>query len=128
MLTFADDFRRSEPMARKVCREVVGMETPFAVSEDGRTGVVYADKLFFSRECVLMVSSIYSEKYYISIAPHEGDRVRITLCEKQGTPVRESLLRSFMNAFMDYQVRLDLQKEFGEMRRKIVEYAFSPVK
>ena len=47
-------------------RREATVEIPFAVSEDGRQGFVYADKLFFNRECVLTVSDIYSEKYYIS--------------------------------------------------------------
>ena len=103
------------------------MEMPFAVSEDGRLGFVYADKVFFNRECVLTVADIYAETYYVSVAPHQEDKVRITLCDKHGARMQESTLRSFMNDLVDCQVRLDLQKEFGDLRKRIVEYAFSPV-
>lgn len=109
-------------------RREATVEIPFAVSEDGRQGFVYADKLFFNRECVLTVSDIYSEKYYISVVPYQDDNVLVTLCGKREEPMQENILRSFMNDLIDYQVRLDLQKEFGDLRKRIIEYAFSPVK
>ena len=52
----------------------------------------------------------------------------VTLCGKREEPMQENILRSFMNDLIDYQVRLDLQKEFGDLRKRIIEYAFSPVK
>jgi len=32
-----------------------------------------------------------------------------------------------MNDLIDQQIRIDLQKEFGQLRNIIIEYAFSPV-
>lgn len=104
------------------------METPFAVSEDGLCGHVYAGKVFFSRECVLAVSNLHAGKYDVSVEPYGAEHVEITIYSRDGSPVREEMLRRVMNDLVDCQVKMDLQKEFGALRDRIVEYAFAPVR
>ncbi len=103
------------------------MATLFSMNKDGLTGSLVASTAFFSRDCLLMVSDNYSKEYYISIDAHEEEQVRVTLMKKDGEKFDERVLREFINELIDFQTRLMLQKEFGEIRKKIVEYAFSPV-
>ena len=102
------------------------MGTSFFMEKSNRTGSILASTAFFSRECMLMVSGIHEKEYYISMAP-AGSDVRITMSRKDETPFSEVVLKEFINKLIDYQIRLDLQKEFAEIRKKIVDYAFSPV-
>lgn len=104
-----------------------GMETLFSMDKDCRTGGLVVCTAFFSRDCVVMVSDKYSKEYYISIVPHEEEQIEIRLARKDGERFDERILREFMNDLLDYRTRLILHKEFGEIRKKIVEYAFSPV-
>lgn len=41
--------------------------------------------------------------------------------------IDEKMLKNMMNDLIDFQIRLDLLKEFGDLRKTIVNYAFSPV-
>lgn len=101
------------------------MKTSFFMEKNNSTGSILASA-FFSRECVLMVSGIYEKEYYISIDLIESD-VKITISRKDNAILDEVVLKEFINKLIDYQIRLDLQKEFGEIRKKIVDYAFYPV-
>ena len=103
------------------------METLFSMGKDCRTGRLRVSTALFSRDCALMASAKHSKEYHVSIVPHAEDQVEITLARKDGEKFDEMLLRELMNELIDCQIRLNLQKEFGEIRKKIVEYAFSPV-
>lgn len=103
------------------------MEVPFAADKDERGACVQASRMFFSRECVLAVANLYAGTYDVSVEPSGADHVAITLYSRDGTPVEGSVLRGLMNELVDWQVKMDLQKEFGGLRNRIVEYAFSPV-
>lgn len=39
-----------------------------------------------------------------------------------------NLIKNFSNRVIDYQIRKDLEKEFGHIRDTIVDYAYSPLK
>ena len=102
------------------------MKTSFFMEKNNSTGSIFADSAFFSRDCVLMVSGIYEKEYYISIDLIESN-VKITISRKDNAILDEVVLKEFINKLIDYQICLDLQKEFGEIRKKIVDYAFYPV-
>ena len=109
-------------------REKILMEVPFGVSEDGLRGHVYAAKVFFSRECVLAVSNLYAGKYDVSVEPFGTEHVKITIYSRDGSSVKEEMLRRLTKDLVDYQMKMDLQKEFCGLRDRIVEYAFAPVR
>lgn len=100
---------------------------PFKIVDNDKRGVLLMKKEFFERECILQVSSEYSSSYFVSFYPISHDSLEITIKSKDNTAIDETLLRSFFNDCIDQQIRIDLQKEFGELRNKIVEYAFFPV-
>ena len=102
-------------------------QDPFQLGEDGMKGTILASKKFFERDSVLTVSGKYSEQYFVSVQPVGEFDVEITISAKAHSSLSEDLLKQFMNDLIDQQIRIDLQKEFGQLRNIIIEYAFSPV-
>lgn len=104
------------------------METlPFKIINGGESGIVIVQKEYFERDCILRVVSDYTPQYLISFYPISDSSVEITINSKDNTYIDESLLRKFFNDCIDEQIRIDLQKEFGNLRQRIVDYAFLPV-
>ena len=101
--------------------------SPFFTKDDGKKGVIIASKDFFERDCVLTVANNYSDSYWVSVQPSGERDVEITVSTKDGSLIAVECLKSMMNDLIDQQVRLDLMKEFGEIRKTIVSYAFSSV-
>ncbi len=99
----------------------------YRLEESGRRGVIRAEKLYFERDCVLYVAGQYTPNFFVAISPLPDNAVEIVITAKGKAPILEDLLRQFLNDCIDQQIRLDLQKEFGELRQTIVTYAFSPV-
>ena len=102
-------------------------QVPFQLGEDGMKGTILASKKFFESDSVLTVSGKYSEQYFVSVQPVGEFDVEITISAKAHSSLSEDLLKQFMNDLIDQQIRIDLQKEFGQLRNIIIEYAFSPV-
>ena len=100
------------------------MNQPFFIDEAKNQGVIIAEKEYFTRDAVLLVADQYSKTYFVSVYPENEHSVRISIIPKEGQ-ITEVNLRSMMNELIDYQIRVDLEKKFGEIRNKIVDYAFS---
>ena len=98
---------------------------PFSIIDDGKKGVIIASKDFFERDCVLTVANSYTGNYWVSVQPIAERNVEITVSAKNGSLIDNECLKEIMNGLIDHQVRLDLVKEFGGIRKTIVDYAFS---
>ena len=99
--------------------------SPFAIKDEGKRGIIHADKNFFERDCVLTVAAQYTDKYFVSIQPIGDRTVELAVSAKEDVKITENFLKEIMNALIDQQIRLDLIKEFGAVRKTIVNYAFS---
>ena len=99
----------------------------YRLEEDGRRGIIRAEKIYFERDCVLYVAVRYTPNFFVAISPLPDNAVEIVITAKDKDTIPKDLLRQFLNDCIDQQIRLDLQKEFGELRQAIVTYAFSPV-
>lgn len=100
---------------------------PFAIQDNGRRGIVRAEKEYFERDCILRVVSEYAAAYAISFYPVSETSIEVSIKSKNNTPIDEALLQNFFNDCIDEQIRIDLQKEFGSLRQCIVEYVFMAV-
>ena len=98
---------------------------PFKITNNGESGIIHAKKEYFERDCILRVVSEYSSIYDISFYPIYNDIVEIIIKSKNKSNIDESILQKFFNDCIDEQIRIDLQKEFGNLRQRIVDYAFS---
>lgn len=118
------------PMSRIAQREMrEGKMTglPFKITDCGKHGLITAEKEFFERDCILRVVSEYTHKYFISFYPDSEYSIRIDIAAKDNSDIDEILLKEFFNKCIDTQIKIDLQKEFGDLRQRIVDYAFLAV-
>ncbi len=106
------------------------MDVPFRLEDDGKLGIITAEKQFFTGKCILDVSAEVSCLYHVSYdARSDPEAIIINVSLKdEDRRLTEDELRDFMNRLIDHQSWLDLNKEFGEIREKIVAEAFSPLK
>lgn len=102
-----------------------GAMRQFSLSNDAKKGEIIASKVYFERDCVLNVAEKYTDKFYVSIFPCDESNVKISFRAKDDTELNEKFLRQVMNELIDQQVKIDLQKEFGPIKEKIVSYVFS---
>lgn len=100
---------------------------PFKIINNGNIGIIRAEKEYFERECILRVASQYTQGYTIAFYPAGESAVEVRITAKNTLKIDEDVLKEFLNECIDTQVRIDLQKEFGSLRQRIVDYAFAAV-
>lgn len=102
--------------------------------EDGKVRVSLY-RLFFQREAVSAAAHRMTARFFIEMKSIDSERVGIMLEPKGGTSgekrVSDDVLKEaakvFCNEVLDQQVRLDLEKRYGQIREMIVRQAFAPV-
>ncbi len=101
--------------------------TVYRFEAEGRSCVLHIAPTSFDRDCILYVADTYIHSYFIHISPSPENGAEITLIARDHGSIPEDLPLQFFNDCIDQQIRLMLQKEFGELRQTIVDYAFRPV-
>lgn len=100
---------------------------PFKIADDGKRGIITAEKEYFERDCILRVVSEYTHSYFVSFYPISEYTIEISITAKDDSEIEENLLKEFFNKCIDMQIHIDLQKEFGDLRQRIIDYAFLAV-
>ena len=93
------------------------------------TGVllVTLPKDIYQAEAIRQSAYKYSGDYLV-IAQDNDNNFDITFESKDGRPITELQVKEICNDFIDQQIRIDTEKQFGHIRDLIVEEAFKPVK
>lgn len=86
-------------------------------------------KKFYEREAVFLAAYKFTNKCAVLIEPIENDYVGVFFETKAGCTSKDLKLicTNFCNEVLDQQVRLDLEKRFGDLRKLIVQHAFQPI-
>lgn len=98
---------------------------PISQSESGVVSVTLP-KSIYEAEAIRQTMYKYSGEYHI-IAKDNGETFDIIFESKTEKPVAETNIKDICNDFIDQQVRIDTEKQFGHIRDLIVEEAFKPV-
>lgn len=98
---------------------------PISQSESGVVSVTLP-KSIYEAEAIRQTMYKYSDEYHI-IAKDNGDTFDIIFESKTENPIAEINIKDICNDFIDQQVRIDTEKQFGHIRDLIVEEAFKPV-
>lgn len=104
-------------------RDIIGK------TEDGRMSLLLSKKLY-EKEAIFSAAYKFTNKCFIYIEPAGDDSVCVYFKAK-GAETNEKISTvayAFCNEVLDQQVRMDIEKRYGNIRDLIVEHAFSPIK
>ncbi len=96
--------------------------------EDGKILLVLS-KQIYEKEAVLATAYKFTDRCTILIEPYDKYSVGIyfQLNDSSSESYLEQIAKDFCNEVLDQQIRLDLEKKYGNIRKLIVEQAFSPI-
>jgi His-Xaa-Ser system protein HxsD len=96
---------------------------------EGERFLLTLSKQFYEKGAVMAAAYKFTDKCVIIIEPIEESYVGVWFQSKSGQDQSKipELLNEFCNEVLDQQVRLDLEKRYGNLREIIVKHAFSPI-
>jgi His-Xaa-Ser system protein HxsD len=83
------------------------------------------DQGVYSREALLRTCYWFTDRCYVFITRPDSGHYAVNLTQKPGAPALETVAGEFTNALLDWQVRLDIQRETADLRELIVAKAFA---
>lgn len=98
---------------------------PLGRSEAG-LALISLPKSIYEAEAIRQTAYKYSGEYYV-LALENGDSFDVTFESKTDKAISESQIKEICNDFIDQQIRVDTEKQFGHIRDLIVEEAFNPI-
>lgn len=104
-------------------------ENIFIEKESQNIYKVKLKKEFYEKDAVMMAANRFSDKCYIKIDALENSYVGVwfKLKYEVNPELVQKMLEQFCNEALDIQIRLDLERRFGNLREIIYQKAFSPV-
>lgn len=88
--------------------------------------MVSLSKSLYSKEALQATAYKYSGDYYIHLSDN-GEAFDVLFENKKEIAVDDTTIKEICNDFIDQQIRIDTEKQFGHIRDLIVEEAFKPV-
>lgn len=95
------------------------------MSSDSKQITIEADKRLYEREAILSAAYRISNKAKVDVQPSSEYIVTIKITSNNNN--LDKLEKIYRTDLIDYQLRLDLEKQFGHVRDIIVEHAFKPI-
>ena len=91
--------------------------------------MVRLKKEFYEPDAVIQTAGLFTDQCYVKIDELEDDYVGVYFKLKyEVNPSKaEELLSSYCNEVLEHQIRLDLEKRFGNLREIIYKKAFAAV-
>ena len=103
-------------------------DTPKTSFTDDQAEVKLA-KMYYEREAIFAAAEKLTDRYYVNIHPLGEQHVEVVIKPKeegQRISVQHGA-NKFCNDVLDQQVRLDLEKRNGSLKKIIYKQAFSPL-
>lgn len=95
--------------------------------DDGTLYVRFNNELY-ELEAIRAAAFKFSDRYFALIKPFDAHEVILILDPKPSSnPDIENDLKLLCNETLDQQIRLDLEKRYGNIRELIVKQAFLPI-
>lgn len=106
------------------------MKDIYTKTEDGKI-LVKLKKEFYEKSAVFFAAHKLTDRFVVLIEPFDNLTVSVSIQPKPGINMAEDDLKdaifNFCNEAVDQQVRLDLEKRYGNIRELIVKQAFAPL-
>lgn len=90
------------------------------------TAIVVLAKSLYSVEAIHASAYKFSGDFFVYLSD-KGDSYEIFIEKKDGGIIEDQSIKSICNDFIDQQIRVETEKQFGYIRDLIVEEAFKPV-
>jgi His-Xaa-Ser system protein HxsD len=94
--------------------------------EDGRLLLILSKEIY-EKEAVFASAHKFTDRCAILIAPIEDKSVGVYFKSKHDDLDLHEIAESFCNEVLDQQLRLDIERKYGNIRNLIVKQAFSPL-
>jgi His-Xaa-Ser system protein HxsD len=85
------------------------------------------NKELYQKEVILLVAHKFIDRCYITIEPSTEKCINVLFRPKNENLQLDNLALEFCNELLDQQVRLNVEKSYGNIRDLIVKQAFWPV-
>lgn len=90
--------------------------------------LIELSKEIYTKEAILATSYRFTNRCYICIDMPSQDNFTVSFKNKENEEENiEQLIADFCNELIDQQLRVDVEKEYGEIRNTIVKKALSPI-
>ncbi len=107
---------------------VLIMKNPIIEVEENKL-LVKISKEFYEKEAVFAAAYKFTDSCFILIEPIDDHYLGVYFQPtKDNNTNLTDIAESFCNEVLDQQVRLDLEKRYGNIKELIVRQAFAPVK
>ena len=96
--------------------------------DDGRL-LLEVDKNIYDVKAILNATHKFADRCYVHQESASENTIRIYFKAKEDSNVPlDRIANDFCNELIDQQIRLNVEKEYGNIRDEIVKKAFSPIK
>lgn len=95
-------------------------------SIEGNKASVTLAKSLYSAEAIHASAYKFSGEYFLHLS-EQGDNFIIIFESKNNKAIDELMIKNICNDFIDQQIRIETERQFGHIRDLIVEEAFKPV-
>lgn len=98
---------------------------PITRIEDSKALVVLS-KTLYSAEAIQASAYKFSGDYFMHLSD-KNDSYEVFFEKKDGQSIDDVMIKDICNDFIDQQIRIETERQFGHIRDLIVEEAFKPV-
>lgn len=98
---------------------------PICHTESG-IALVSLPKSIYSAEALRQTAYKFSGKCFV-VFTEDGDNYNVTFESKNNAQISDTAVKEICNDFIDQQIRIDTEEQFGHIRDLIVEEAFKPI-
>lgn len=96
---------------------------------DGGRLLLEADRRIYDVKAIFNAAYKFTDRCHIHHEPISDDVTGVYIKAKENINVSlDEIANEFYNELIDQQVRLNVEKEYGNIRNEIVKKAFSPIK
>ncbi len=105
------------------------MENIITKLEDGRI-LIKLNKSIYEKEAVMAAAYKMTNSCFIIVKPLEDNQFGVYFEPKdnQNEDELRAIAKNYCNEVLDQQTRLDVEKQYGNIRDLLIKQAFSPIK
>ena len=85
------------------------------------------NKELYQKEAILLAAHKFIDRCYITIEPSTEKCINVLFRPKDKNLQLDDLVLEFCNELLDQQVRINVEKSYGNIRDLIVKQAFQPI-